>query len=243
MRSFLVQLAVYSTLLCAPTAAQQEKAPVREPYAWRVTVAPRFGVFVPDKGMGDADLGGPALTMTSSPTAGLDVELRTPVRWFSLRALAETSVGSQLAELVPISEASCGTSCGPSETTELAVGESSVLTFAADAMLRPWHGTTSRFQPFGFLGGGLKRYDLTHGNRTLEGGQESAFTLHFGGGIEIPAGPVHLSFEAADYMSVLRTTVRSTTPAIFVDAAPGPPAEATLKHDFFLTLGVRLFPH
>jgi hypothetical protein len=108
-------------------------------------------------------------------------------------------------------------------------------------MFRPWSDTDGHFQPFAFLGGGLKRYDLTHGNRYLVGGQASAFTLHFGAGIEVPVGPVHLSFEAADYMSLLNTAVQSTRP-IFIAPTQPEARDGTLKHDFFLTLGVRLFP-
>jgi hypothetical protein len=244
MRTSSVRLVLFSALLAMPAEAQQRAV---EPAAgaaqkWRVTLAPRFGVFVPDKGMGSAEVDASSLTMTSSPTAGLEVELRTPVPWFSLRALAETSVGSQLAERSHVDDRSCVVDCSEPATTSLAVGESSVLTVATDAMFRPWYEAAGAFQPFAFLGGGIKRYDLTHGNRYLVGGQESAFTLHFGGGIEIPVGPVHLSFEAADYMSLLSAAVRSATRPIFIAPPQAQRDRGTLKHDFFLTVGVRLFP-
>jgi hypothetical protein len=237
MRSFITTtVLLLSSALAPPLAAQEPAAP--KPSTWRVTLAPRFGMFLPDKGMGAGEAQGATLTMTRSPTAGLDVELRTPVRWLSMRAIAETSVGSRLSERAVTADAACSRSCDRI-TQETAVGESSVVTLVGDALIRPW--TDSRFQPFAFGGAGVKRYDITHGNQLLAGGQETALTFHFGGGLDVPVGPIVLSFEAADYVSLLHAAVQPSAGSIFIDV----PATETgvLKHDYFLTLGVRLFPH
>jgi hypothetical protein len=236
MRSFITTTAlIMSTGFAAPLLAQETPAP--KPPTWQVTLAPRFGMFLPDKGMGESEVAGATLTMTRSPTAGLDVELRTPVRWLALRAIAETSVGSRLSERAVSEDAGCAGAC--QRTTEEAIGESSVVTLVGDALVRPW--TDGRFQPFLFGGAGVKRYDVTHGSRMLAGGQESALTFHFGGGLDVPFGPIVLSFEAADYLSLLHAQVRPASGSIFIDL----PADetGTLKHDYFFTLGVRLFPH
>lgn len=238
MRSFITAtVLVLSIGPALPLPAQEPVAPKPQPPTWQVTLAPRFGVFLPDKGMGAGEVQGATLTMTRSPTAGLDIELRTPVRWLSIRAIAETSVGSRLSERAVTTD-KCTTVCERT-TEETAIGESSVVTLVGDALVRPWSG--ARLQPFVFSGGGLKRYDITHGNRLLAGGQESAFTFHFGAGLDVPVGPIVLSFEAADYVSLLHAAVRPEIGSIFIDV----PAEQTetLKHDYFLTLGVRLFPH
>jgi hypothetical protein len=236
MRSLVTTTFLILSLAPAmPLLAQEPTAP--KPRTWQVTLAPRFGMFLPDKGMGESEAEGATLTMTRSPTAGLDIELRTPVPWLAFRAIAETSVGSRLSERAVTTDR-CATAC-QRITEETPIGESSVVTLVGDALVRPW--STARLQPFLFGGGGLKRYDITHGNRLLAGGQESAFTFHFGGGLDVPFGPIVLSFEAADYVSLLHAAVRPATGSIFIDV----PAEeiATLKHDYFLTLGVRLFPH
>jgi hypothetical protein len=223
----------------SPVLAQEPPQP--KPPTWRVTLAPRFGVFMPDKGMGESEAEGSTLTMTASPSAGLDIELRTPARWLSLRAIAETSVGSRLAERgLAADAASCTAACDERADELTPIGESSVLTLVADALVRPW--TEGLFQPFLFSGAGVKRYDLTHANRLLDGGQESAFTFHFGGGLDVPMGPIVLSFEAADYVSLLHAELRPGTGSVFIDTPPSD-GSGTPKHDFFLTLGIRLFPY
>ena len=159
-----------------------------------------------------------------------------------MRAIAETSVGSRLAERGGSVEGdSCTGDCVRDPDALTHVGESSVLTFVADAVVRPWAGW-GRIRPMFFAGGGLKRYDLTNSNRYVAGGQESAFTFHYGGGIDIPLGPIALSVEAADYVSTLHSSVRPVSTSIFIETPPPPPGPAMVKHDFFLTLGVRLFP-
>jgi hypothetical protein len=232
---------IFALLLLLPLRVSgQEEAPRPAP-TWQVTIAPRFGVFLPNRDMGAAD--GISVTMTTSPTAGLDVEVRTPVRWLSMRAIAETSVGSRLAERggAPPNGDGCTGDCVRDPDALTNVGESSVLTFVADAVVRPRIGR-ARILPMAFAGAGVKRYDLTNAHRYVAGGQESAFTFHYGGGIDIPLGPIALSLEAADYVSVLGSAVRPVSTSVFIETPPPPPGPGMVKHDFFLTLGVRLFP-
>lgn len=240
-KSFLsIGLAVLLSALPLTLGAQESRPPARP--GWQVTIAPRFGVFLPNRDMG-GERDGVALTMTSSPTAGLDVEVRTPVQWLSVRTIAETSVGSRLAERssAAADADSCDGACVRDPEAVTPVGESSVLTFVADALVRPRTGW-SRLQPMLFAGAGVKRYDLTLANRYVAGGQASAFTFHYGGGVDIPIGPISLSVEAADYVSLLRSTIRPISTSVFVETPPQPAGDGTVKHDFFLTLGVRLFP-
>lgn len=237
--SYLSGILALMLLLPLPLSGQQD--PPAPPPRWQVTIAPRFGVFLPNRDMGGAD--GISLTMTTSPTAGLDVEVRTPMRWLSMRAIAETSVGSRLAERggAPTDGDACTGECVHDPDVLTHVGESSVLTFVADAVIRPRVGG-GRILPMVFAGAGLKRYDLTNAHRYVAGGQESAFTFHYGGGIDIPLGPIALSLEAADYVSVLHSAVRPVSTSVFIETPPPPPGPGMVKHDFFLTLGVRLFP-
>jgi len=233
-----LSLALMLLLVPLHVSGQESAAPVSPP--WQVTIAPRFGVFLPNRDMGAAD--GISVTMTTSPTAGLDVEVRTPVRWLSMRAIAETSVGSRLAERGTSTRNSDGcTDCMRDPDVLTHVGESSVLTLVADAVVRPRVGG-GRILPMAFAGAGVKRYDLTNAHRYVVGGQESAFTFHYGAGIDIPVGPIALSLEAADYVSVLGSAVRPVSTSIFIETPPPPPGPGMVKHDFFLTLGVRLFP-
>lgn len=242
MRASFLTSGIQILALTVPLALSAQDTQTSGAAKWQVTIAPRFGVFLPNRDMGGTEAEAAALTMTSSPTAGLDVELRTPVRWLSVRAIAETSVGSRLAERGAATTdhpGSCTADCDRNLITK--VGESSVLTLVTDAVVRPGRGAR-RFQPMVFAGAGIKRYDLTLGNRYVAGGQESAFTFHFGGGLDIPVGPISLSFEAADYVSRLRSTIRPISTSVFVDEPQAARGGGTLKHDFFLTLGVRLFP-
>jgi hypothetical protein len=241
MRKSFLSIGIPILMLAMPLSLGAQEPPPAARAGWQVTIAPRFGVFLPNRDMG-GEQDGVALTMTSSPTAGLDVEVRTPVHWLSVRTIAETSVGSRLAERgTPTADpGSCNGDCARDPEAVTPVGESSVLTFVADALVRP-RMAWGRLQPMLFAGGGVKRYDLTLANRYVAGGQASAFTFHYGGGVDIPLGPISLSVEAADYVSHLRSTIRPVSTSIFVDAPP-PPGEGTVKHDFFLTLGVRLFP-
>jgi opacity protein-like surface antigen len=202
MRSFVKSLMAVAVLAVAtaPAAAQVPGIELK--------LNPRIGLYAPLSDLGEADLGSGPITaeMNSSLAIGLGAELQLAALPFGIRANLDyaTSTGVDLSDGVSTLEGDNAT----------------LLAFAGDLMFRPLPNLIV-FQPYVFVGGGLKQYDFDAEDTTNAfDTTESDPTFHIGGGLDLGFGPASINVELSDYISSF-------------DFA----GESELQHDIFITAG------
>ena len=223
---------VAAALLISPGLASAQQN------SWSLSINPRFGYFASDKPLGYFTPDGPTVEMPAAATAGLTVELGTPYRFLALRATAQSTLNAGLARKVPTGFTSCGTGCASMEHESHPIAQSgSLLNLSMDAVIRPAPASW-RYQPYGVLGAGLKRYDLGRGvyngdPQSQFGGRSAGLAINTGAGIDVPLGKAVLNIEVVDYVSGFS---RASSP----QSSLSQKAFTAIRHDLFMSLGFRV---
>lgn len=179
----------------------------------QLRVNPRIGLYAPLSDLGDASstAATTASELSGSLALGLGVELDMAALPVNIRANMDYATGSEVSV----------TDEGGAEVGEST--ETTVLALAGDIMFRPIPKIIL-FQPYLFVGGGIKQYDFDVENlptgSTLA--DTSDPTLHLGGGLDFGLGPLSLNAELGDYISWFE---------------PEEGADSEMQHDLFATIG------
>ena len=176
---------------------------------------PRIGLYQPLSDLGQI---GDAATNTANELSGslaigLGAELAIALLPVDIRFNLDYATGSE----VRVEDGDVGTAAG-TETTLLAL--------VGDVMLRPIPRIIIA-QPYFFAGGGLKQYDFepTDPDAVATFEDESDWTVHLGGGLDVGLGPIALNAEIGDYISWWEVQSAATTD------------ETEMQHDLFVTVG------
>jgi hypothetical protein len=212
MKNVLSSAIVAATLLgmAAPLAAQAPGIDFK--------LNPRIGLYEPLSDLGDApDAASTAASeLAGSLALGLGLEIGVAALPVGLRLNMDYATGSEV-EYDDGFETESGY-------------ETTVLALAADLMFRPIPRLIIA-QPYFFAGGGLKQYDFepTGSDPVASFEDESDFTVHVGGGLDVGFGPLSLNAEVGDYISWWE----SQDP-LDLDA------DSEIQHDLFLTVGLAI---
>ncbi len=195
-------LATCLMLVAAPVMAQAPGIDLR--------INPRIGLYQPLGNLGETQVAGVTIVeeMGGSLALGLGIELDVMMLPVGFRLNMDYATGSE------ISRSEDGVEMGEStETTLLAV--------VGDVMFRPLPKMVL-VQPYLFVGGGLKQYDVTSETTAASFQDASDPTIHFGGGLDVGFGPLALNAEIGDYVSWFE---------------PQESESSEIQHDLFLTIG------
>lgn len=189
-------------LIAAPAWAQAPGIDVR--------LNPRIGLYVPLSDLGEIQSAGTTIAAEQSGglALGLGLELDMVLLPVNVRLNLDYATGAE------VQRTQDGAAVGdPIETTLLAV--------VGDVMFRPLPKVILA-QPYLFVGGGLKQYDVGAETTTASFQSESDPTLHIGGGLDVGFGPLALNAELGDYISWYQLQ----------DAE-----NSEIQHDLFVTIG------
>lgn len=189
-------------LIAAPAMAQAPGIDLR--------LNPRIGLYQPMGNLGETQVAGVTIVeeMSGSLALGLGIELDVMLLPVGFRLNMDYATGSE------VTRSEDGVELGEkAETTLLAV--------VGDVMFRPMPKLVL-VQPYLFVGGGLKQYDVSRETTASSFQEGSDPTIHFGGGLDVGFGPLSLNAEIGDYVSWYELR----------DAE-----SSEIQHDLFLTLG------
>lgn len=191
-------------LIAAPAMAQAPGIDIR--------LNPRIGLYQPLGDLGQTQVAGVTITeeMSGSLALGLGVELDVMLLPVGLRLNMDYATGSEISRSEDGVEVQAGDA---PETTLLAV--------VGDVMFRPMPKLVL-VQPYLFVGGGLKQYDVSSETTTSSFQDGSDPTIHFGGGLDVGFGPLALNAEIGDYVSWYELQNAESS---------------EIQHDLFLTIG------
>lgn len=195
-------LATCLLLVAAPVVAQAPGIDVR--------LNPRIGLYEPLGDLGETQVAGVTIVeeMSGSLALGLGLELDVMLLPVTFRLNLDYATGAE------VSRSENGVQVGESaETTLLAV--------VGDVIFRPLPSVVLA-QPYLFVGGGLKQYDVTSETTTESFQEGSDPTIHFGGGLDVGLGPLSLNAEIGDYVSWYELREAESS---------------EIQHDLFLTIG------
>jgi hypothetical protein len=180
-------------------------------FAWPATteaqalkVNPRIGVYVPASDLGElSEDGGRVVTLENSLALGLGLELGLPFIPFNLRANLDYATDAAVTE----------------EGVDREAGRTTLLALTGDVVLRL--PRLVLFQPYFFVGGGLKQYGFDTDDPAAFR-DTSDPTLHLGGGLDIGFRSLSLTAQISDYIS-------------WYELRAG---DAQIQHDLFLSIGL-----
>lgn len=185
------------SLAAAPAAAQAPGVDFK--------LNPRIGLYVPLTDLGELS-DGTEVAMDNSLAIGLGAELQLAALPFGIRANLDYATSS-----------SVNFESGSLEES----ADATLLAVAADLVFRPLPRVVV-LQPYLFVGGGLKQYDIEIQSAEVESFRdESDPTVHLGGGLDLGLGPLALNAEVGDYISWAEFTDDSSE----------------MQHDLFVTVG------
>lgn len=174
-----------------------------------LVVIPKIGAFVPLNDLGDFPLSGQTIEVSANSdlAIGLGLELELPLTPINLRGNVD---------YVPSTDIS---------VSGVTVGdvEADILALVADAVFRPLPRLVVT-QPYLLAGAGIKRYDFSGDDGTLQmSGSTSDFTLHVGAGLDVGLGPIRILGEVSDYISWFELA-----------------GDSNMQNDLFAMAGVRV---
>lgn len=179
---------------------------------------PRIGLYAPLTDLGEirTTAGDVVAEQSGSLALGLGLELDMAALPVGVRLNLDYATATD----VEVTGDGIGTTADPVETTMLAV--------VGDIIFRPLPRVVVA-QPYLFAGGGLKQYDFEPttdlGGAAETFQDESDFTLHLGGGLDVGLGPLAFNAEIGDYISWFE-----------LDTGAGD-SESEMQHDLFVTVG------
>ncbi len=206
---------------------------------WSLALNPRFGYFVADKPLGALTVDGPNIEMPPAATTGLALEIGTPLKFLSIRTIAETTIFAGLARRSQDGSVSCGANCERTEyRSDPLPNVGSILNLAVGLRVAP-SPESWPVRPYAVGGVGLKRYDLGRGQygedpRYSFGGRSAGKALNAGVGFDLRLGQAVFNLEAVNYMSGPSGWRNPQTTRL------SDKAFQTLHHDLFISAGMRV---